>query len=45
MIESWAGVIIGLFALAIAATLVVGHYRREHLQRLLSGWTIVVGGT
>ncbi|MFM0210738.1 hypothetical protein PQQ96_25375 [Paraburkholderia sediminicola] len=35
MIESWTGVIIGLFALVIAATLVVGHYRREHLRERL----------
>ncbi|MGF6759013.1 hypothetical protein [Paraburkholderia sp. GAS334] len=35
MIESWIGVIVGSFALAIAATLVVGHYRREHLRERL----------
>jgi hypothetical protein len=35
MIESWIGVIIGAFVLAIAATLVVGHYRREHLRERL----------
>jgi len=32
----WMGVIVGSFALAIAAILVIGHYRREHLRyRLL----------
>ncbi|MFM0268338.1 hypothetical protein [Paraburkholderia sediminicola] len=37
MIESWMGLVVGLFVLAIAATLVIGHYRREHLRkRLLS---------
>lgn len=35
MIESWVGVIVGLFALVIAATLVLGHYRREHLRERL----------
>jgi hypothetical protein len=30
MIESWIGVVIGTLVLVIAATAVVGHYRREH---------------
>jgi hypothetical protein len=32
VIETWVGVIVGSFVLAIAATLVTGHYRREHLR-------------
>jgi hypothetical protein len=32
MIETWVGVIVGSFVPAIAATLVTGHYRREHLR-------------
>jgi hypothetical protein len=35
MTESWMGVVVGLFALAIAAILVMGHYRREHLRERL----------
>ncbi len=35
MTESWLGVVIGSFVLAIAATLVIGHYRREHLRERL----------
>jgi len=35
MIESWIAEIIGLFALVMAAMLVVGHYRREHLRERL----------
>jgi hypothetical protein len=35
MIESWMGVVVGSFALAIAAMLVMGHYRREHLRERL----------
>ncbi|SOE68490.1 hypothetical protein SAMN05446635_3325 [Burkholderia sp. OK233] len=31
MIDSWIGMVVGLFVLAIAATLVIGHYRRERL--------------
>ncbi|MDR6412207.1 UNVERIFIED_ORG: hypothetical protein ABIC62_005717 [Burkholderia sp. 1595] len=31
----WMGVIVGSFALAIAAILVIDHYRREHLRELL----------
>lgn len=30
MVESWMGIVIGTFVLVIAATAVVGHYRREH---------------
>jgi hypothetical protein len=46
MIESWMGVIVGAFALAIAATLVMGHYRREHLrERLLRRMDQVIVGT
>jgi hypothetical protein len=35
MIGSWMGVVVGSFALAIAAMLVMGHYRREHLRERL----------
>ncbi|WP_168787784.1 hypothetical protein [Paraburkholderia aromaticivorans] len=35
MIESWMGVVVGAFVLAIATTLVIGHYRREHLRERL----------
>lgn len=35
MIESCMGVVVGAFVLAIAATLVIGHYRREHLRERL----------
>jgi hypothetical protein len=35
MIESWVGMVVGVFALAIAATLIIGHYRREHLRARL----------
>jgi hypothetical protein len=35
MIESWMGVVVGSFVLAIAATLVMGHYRRERLRERL----------
>lgn len=35
MIESWVGVVVGVFVLAIAATLIIGHYRREHLRARL----------
>ncbi|SOE74589.1 hypothetical protein SAMN05446635_5364 [Burkholderia sp. OK233] len=35
MIESWMGVVVGSFALAIAAMLVMDHYRREHLRERL----------
>lgn len=28
--ESWLGIVIGTFVLAIAATAVIAHYRREH---------------
>jgi hypothetical protein len=34
--DSWAGIVVGSFALAVAALLVIGHYRREWMrQRLL----------
>jgi hypothetical protein len=34
--DSWTGVFVGSFTLAIAAWLVIGHYRRESMrQRLL----------
>ncbi|MFM0557875.1 hypothetical protein P0D69_44150 [Paraburkholderia sediminicola] len=35
MFESWMSMVVGLFVLAIAATLVIGHYRREHLRERL----------
>lgn len=35
MIESWMSVVVGVFILAIAAMLVIGHYRREHLRERL----------
>lgn len=35
MIESWMGVVVGSFVLAVAAMLVMGHYRREHLRERL----------
>ena len=35
MSESWMGMIVGSFVLAIAALLIVGHYRREHLRKRL----------
>jgi hypothetical protein len=35
MIDSWVGVIVGSFVLAMVATLVIGHYRREHLRERL----------
>jgi hypothetical protein len=28
--ETWLGIVIGTFVLAIAATAVIAHYRREH---------------
>jgi hypothetical protein len=30
MVESWMGIVIGTLVLVIAATAMVGHYRREH---------------
>jgi hypothetical protein len=34
--ESWMGIVVGTFVLVIAATGVVGHYRREHrLEQVL----------
>ena len=30
MVESWMGIVVGTFALVIAAIAVIGHYRREH---------------
>jgi hypothetical protein len=42
MVESWMGIVIGTLVLVIAATEVVGHYRREHrraqLLRHLDDW-------
>jgi hypothetical protein len=35
MIESWMSVVVGSFVLAVAAMLVIGHYRREHLRERL----------
>jgi len=35
MVESWIGILIGTFVLVIAATAVVGHYRREHRRAQL----------
>ena len=35
MIDPWVGVIVGSFVLAIVATQVIGHYRREHLRERL----------
>jgi hypothetical protein len=36
MSETWMGIVVGSFVLAIAAMLIIGHYRREHRRdRLL----------
>jgi len=36
MSEAWMAMVVGLFVLASATVLVIGHYRREHLRvRLL----------
>jgi hypothetical protein len=35
MIESWVGMVVGVFVLALAATLIIGHYRREQLRARL----------
>lgn len=35
MVESWIVVAVGTFVLVIAATGVVGHYRREHRRAQL----------
>jgi hypothetical protein len=35
MAESWMAMVVGSFVLAIAATLVMAHYRREHLRKRL----------
>ncbi|MEZ0605688.1 hypothetical protein ACAX43_26495 [Paraburkholderia sp. IW21] len=36
MIESWTGVPVGSFVLAIAALLIAGHYRRERVRERLA---------
>ncbi|WP_181448362.1 hypothetical protein [Paraburkholderia phytofirmans] len=35
MTDSWTGIVVGSFALAIAALMVIGHYRREWTRRRL----------
>lgn len=35
MSESWMGIVVGSFVLAILATLIIGHYRREHRRERL----------
>ena len=35
MSETWMGVVVGSFVLAIAATLIIGHYCREHRRERL----------
>lgn len=35
MTGSWVGVVVGACVLVIAAVLVIGHYRREHLRERL----------
>ena len=35
MTESWMGIVAGSFVLAIAATAIIGHYRREHVRKQL----------
>jgi hypothetical protein len=35
MTESWMGIVAGSFVLAIAATVIVGHYWREHMRAQL----------
>ena len=35
MSESWMGMVVGSFVLAIAAMLIIGPYRREHRRELL----------
>jgi hypothetical protein len=35
MSESWMGMVVGSFVLAMAATLIIGHYRREHRRERL----------
>lgn len=37
MIESWMSVLVGVFVLALAMSLIVGHYRREHSRTRLLG--------
>ncbi len=37
MNDAWAGIVVGFFGLAVAALLVVNHYRRELMwRRMLS---------
>jgi len=33
MTESWMGIVAGSLVLAISATVIVGHYRREHMRK------------
>jgi hypothetical protein len=35
MTESWMGMVVGSVALAIAALLIIGHYRREYQRERL----------
>ncbi|MGX6998184.1 hypothetical protein [Caballeronia sp. KNU42] len=35
MSAAWMGMVVGLFALASAAMLVIAHYRREHRRKRL----------
>ena len=35
MSESWMGIVIGSLVLTILATLIIGHYRREHRREQL----------
>jgi hypothetical protein len=35
MSESLMGMVVGSFVLAMAATLIIGHYRREHRRERL----------
>jgi len=35
MTESWMGIVAGSAVLAIAATVITGHYRREHMRAQL----------
>jgi hypothetical protein len=36
--DSWARIVVGPFALAVAAPLVIGHYRREWMRQRLLRW-------
>jgi hypothetical protein len=35
MTESWIGIIVGAVALVIAVTVIIVHYRREHIRARL----------